>query len=262
MSMFLPGEVTAELPPELAGRLDIRTAEVTGSTNSDIRALAEAGAPEGTVMIAGEQTAGRGRFGRSFYSPRDGGLYMSVLLRPELPVTDSLAMTVCAASATAEAIEELTGKKAGIKWVNDIYIDGRKAVGILTEASVETDGHINYAVTGIGINVTDMGFPEELREKAGTIGAGAELRPKLAAAVLGRFFAYYGKLPDKGYLSGYRRRSILTGKTIEYERGGGVFTAKAVGIDDDANLIVITPRGEELRLGSGEVNIIMGKGEQ
>ncbi|MCR4780274.1 MAG: biotin--[acetyl-CoA-carboxylase] ligase [Ruminiclostridium sp.] len=262
MSMFLPGEVTAELPPELAGRLDIRTAEITGSTNLDVRALAEAGAPEGTVIAAGGQTAGRGRLGRSFYSPQDGGLYMSVLLRPALPVADSLAMTVCAASATAEAVEELTGKKAGIKWVNDIYIDGRKAVGILTEASVETDGRINYAVTGIGINVTDMGFPEELREKAGTIGGSAELRPKLAAAVLRRFFAYYDRLPDKGYLSGYRRRSILTGKTIEYERGGTLYTAKAVGIDDEAKLIVITPQGGELHLGSGEVNIIIGNGEQ
>ncbi len=262
MSMFTPGEVWAELPPELAGRLDIRTLEVTGSTNSDIRALAEAGAPEGTVIAAGEQTAGRGRLGRSFYSPRDGGLYMSVLLRPKLAAADAAAITVCAASAAAEAVEALTGQQAGIKWVNDIYINGRKAVGILTEASVNTDGTMKYAVMGIGINVADVGFPEELKAKAGTIGGSAELRPKLAAAVLERFFAYYDRLPDKGYLSGYRRRSILTGKTIEYERGGVRYTARVAGIDDSANLIVITPRGEELRLGSGEVNIIMGKGEQ
>ena len=257
MSMFQSGEVYAELPAELAGRLEIKTKDSTGSTNLDIKALAEAGAPEGTVMIAGEQTAGRGRLGRSFYSPRDGGLYMSVLLRPELTAADSLAVTVCAASAAACAIEDLTGRKTGIKWVNDIYIDGRKVVGILTEASVADEARIIYAVMGIGINVTDKGFPEELRDKAGTTGGGEGLRPKLAAAVLDRFFDYYDRLPDKGYMAEYRSRSILTGKMIEYERGGELFTARAVGIDDDAGLIVITPQGGELHLGSGEVQIKM-----
>lgn len=255
--MFKPAEVYAEMPAELGERLDIRTAEVTGSTNLDIRALAEAGAPEGTVMIAGEQTAGRGRLGRSFYSPRDGGLYMSVLLRPALSAEASLAVTICAASAAACAIEELTGRETGIKWVNDIYIDGRKVVGILTEASVGNDSRIIYAVMGIGVNIADKGFPEELKDKAGITGGGEGLRPKLAAAVLERFFAYYDRLPDNGYLAEYRRRSILTGKMIEYERGGELFTARAVGIDDDARLIVITPRGEELHLGSGEVQIKM-----
>jgi len=257
MSMFLPSEVTAELSGELAERLDIRTVELTGSTNADVRALAEGGAPEGAVIIAGEQTAGRGRLGRSFYSPKDGGLYMSVLLRPELGAVDSLAITVCAAAAGACAVEELTGRNTGIKWVNDLYIDGKKICGILTESSVETNGSMNYAILGIGINVTDMGFPEELREKAGTAGGEPSLRPALAAAVLEKFFAYYDKLPDKGYLSEYRRRSILNGKTVEYERGGTVYTAKAVGIDDDGNLTVISPKGEEIHLGSGEVNIIM-----
>ncbi len=259
MSMFEPAAVTRELPPELAERLDIRTRETTASTNLDIRELAESGSPEGTVMIAREQTAGRGRLGRSFWSPKDSGLYMSVLLRPELAVTDSLAVTVCAAAATAEAIDALTGSNAGIKWVNDIYINGRKVCGILTEASLNADGSMGYAVLGIGINVADRGFPEDIRDKAGAIGAESSLRPRLAAAVLERFFAYYDRLPDKGYLSGYRKRSILTGKRIEYEQAGERLTARAVGIDDDAKLIVISPRGEEIHLGSGEVNIIMNK---
>lgn len=259
MSMFSARGVTAGMSAELAERLDIRTTECTGSTNADVRALAESGAPEGTVIIAGEQTAGRGRLGRSFYSPKDGGLYMSVLLRPELGAADALAVTVCAAAAAACAVEKLTGRNTGIKWVNDLYIDGRKICGILTEASVETDGKMNYAVLGIGINVTDMGFPDELREKAGAAGGEPSMRPALAAAVLERFFAYYDRLPDKGYLSEYRKRSILTGKTVEYDRGGVIYSAKAVGIDDDARLIVISPDGKEIHLGSGEVNIIMGK---
>lgn len=259
MSMFDSAAVKRELPPELAERLDVRTKDITASTNLDIRELAEGGSPEGTVMIAGEQTAGRGRLGRSFWSPKDSGLYMSILLRPELAVTDSLAVTVCAAAAAADAIETLTGLAAGIKWVNDIYIDGRKVCGILTEASLKTDGSMDYAVLGIGINVSDRVFPDDIRDKAGAIGADEALRPKLAAAVLERFFAYYDRLPDKGYLSDYRRRSVLTGKRIEYERAGERLTARAVGIDDDAKLIVISPKGEEIHLGSGEVNIIMNK---
>lgn len=261
MSMFEPADVVRELPAELAARLDVRTVDITGSTNADIRQLAENGAPEGTVMIAGEQTAGRGRLGRSFYSPADSGLYMSILLRPELAVTDSLAVTVCAASAVACAIDELTGSRSGIKWVNDIYINGRKVCGILTEASLNADGDMGYAVLGIGINVTDRGFPEDIRGKAGAIGASEALRPELAAAVLERFFDYYDRLPDKGYLGEYRRRSILTGKKVEYEQSGDIRSARAVGIDDEAKLIVITPKGEEIHLGSGEVNIVMNNRE-
>lgn len=257
MSMFLPEEVTSFLPTELAERLDIRTAEVTGSTNSDVRELAGQGAPEGTVIIAGEQTAGRGRLGRSFYSPENGGLYMSVLLKPRLETADALAITVCAASAAACAIEELTGEKTGIKWVNDIYMNGRKVCGILTESSVGADGYLKYAVMGIGINVGNGGFPEELAGKAGSTGIGTGVRPRLAAEVLERFFGYYDRLPDKGYLGEYRRRSILSGKRIEYEKEGVTYTGVAVGIDDLANLIVISPSGEEIHLGSGEVNIIM-----
>lgn len=255
MSMFTPAEVYGSLSPDLAGRLDIRTAEVTGSTNDDIKALAEAGAGEGTVVIAGAQTAGKGRLGRSFYSPGDSGLYMSVLLRPRLDAADALAVTTAAAVSVAEAAEDITGADAGIKWVNDIYMSGRKVCGILTESSLSPDGSLRYAVLGIGINAAETEFPPELRDKAGTLGCGASVRPLLAAKVLARFFGYYDKLPSRDYMNGYRQRSVLTGKTIEYESDGALQTAEVLGTDDEARLIVRGADGKVRYLASGEVTI-------
>ena len=253
MSMFTAGDVYSALSPGMPERLDIRTAAVTGSTNDDIKVLAEKGAEEGTAVIAGAQTAGKGRLGRSFYSPGDSGLYMSVLLRPRLDTADALAITTSAAVSAAEAIESVTDKTAGIKWVNDIYVSGRKVCGILTESSLAADGSLRYAV--LGINAGETEFPPELRDKAGTLGCGASVRPVLAAKVLERFFAYYDALPSRAYMEEYRRRSVLTGKTIEYEAGGILHTAEVLGIDDEARLKVRTSDGKVNYLASGEVNI-------
>ena len=256
MSMFTADEVYDALPAGIARRLDIRTAGVTGSTNDDIKALAGQEAPEGTVIIAGAQTAGKGRLGRSFYSPADTGLYMSILLRPRFRAADSLAITTMAAAAVAEACDAfLNGTSAGIKWVNDIYVNGRKVCGILTESSLAQDGSVKYAVLGIGINAAAAEFPEDIREKAGTLGCGAEIRPLLAAKVLERFFAYFDELPGRSYIAEYRRRSVLTGKTIEYEADGASHTAEVVGIDDEARLIVRNTDGKISYLASGEVSI-------
>ena len=256
MSMFTASAVYDALSADIARRLDIRTAEVTGSTNDDIKALAERGAPEGTVIIAGAQTAGKGRLGRSFYSPPDTGLYMSVLLRPVLAAPDALSVTTAAAVAVAEACDVfLQGTAAGIKWVNDIYVIGRKVCGILTESAVAQDGSVRYAVLGIGINAAYSEVPEDIREKAGTLGCGSEIRPLLAAEVLERFFAYSDRLPDRSYMEEYRRRSILTGKAIEYEADGASHTAEVVGIDDEARLIVRSTDGKISYLASGEVSI-------
>lgn len=256
MRMFTAGAVYDALSVQTAARLDIRTAEVTGSTNDDIKALAENGAEEGTVVIAGAQTAGKGRLGRSFYSPANTGLYMSILLRPRFGAADSLAITTMSAVAVAEACDAfLNGTSAGIKWVNDIYVNGRKVCGILTESSLAQDGSVKYAVLGIGINAAAAEFPEDIREKAGTLGCGAEIRPLLAAKVLERFFAYFDELPGRSYIAEYRRLSVLTGKTIEYEADGASHTAEVVGIDDEARLIVRSTDGKISYLASGEVSI-------
>ena len=135
--------------------------------------------------------------------------------------------------------------------MNDVYTGGTKICGILTESALGADADIRYAVLGIGINAANTAFPADLREKAGTLGCGAEKIPQLAAAVLERFFSYYDRLPSRAYMYEYRRRSILTGKTIEYEAGGRTHTAEVVGIDDDARLIVRGTDGNTEYLSSG-----------
>ena len=255
MGIFGREEVISRLGAPLDTRLDIVTTDITGSTNNDIKAAAAKGAPEGLVIIAGEQTAGKGRLGRSFWSPRDTGLYFSILLRPRVSAADALSITTAAAVAVSEAIDELTGLHAGIKWVNDIYISGRKVCGILTEASLMPDGGMDLAVLGIGVNVAENDFPDDIRDKAGSIGAASDIRPALAAGILTRFFAYYDDLPSKGYMDEYRARSILSGKTVEYEQGGVMRTAEVIGTDDSARLIVRDADGKTSYLSSGEVNI-------
>ena len=148
--------------------LDISVFSSVTSTNTILKEMAEQGAKEGTVIIAEEQTAGRGRTGKQFYSPKGTGIYISILLRPDIPAEESLFLTTSAAVATARAIEDVSDKRALIKWVNDIYLEDKKACGILTEGAfnVET-GKLDYAIVGIGINVCipDGGFPDNINKQ-------------------------------------------------------------------------------------------------
>ena len=238
-------------------KFDIIYRETVGSTNTELKALAEQGSPEGTVLIAGEQTAGKGRRGRSFCSPKDTGLYMSVLFRPDFSAEKALFITTCAAVAVAEAVDEITGGEAKIKWVNDVYLNNKKVCGILTEASVDFEGGgLNYAICGIGVNFSGEALPEELKEIAGGIGGDPKaLKPKLAAEILSRFFRYYERLEALDFLPEYRRRSLLTGKTVSFTRDGEQYKALVLGIDEKARLMVRLENGEELALSSGEVII-------
>lgn len=233
-----------------------------GSTNTLLKERAAAGAPEGTVILSGAQTAGRGRLGRSFYSPPGTGLYMSLLLRPKLAAAESTDITACAAVAVAEAIEEAAGVPTGIKWVNDVLIRGKKVCGILTEASVDCEsGMMNYVVTGIGINLRPPAgdFPEELRAIAGAIfeeDALPDQRCHLAAAVLDRFLGYYRCLSSREYAEGYRKRSVVLGKSIFLlSPGQEPVPARALDIDDDFALLVQLGDGSVKRVNTGEVSI-------
>lgn len=242
-----------------AAMIDVR--ESVGSTNDVLKEAAEAGGREGTVLIARRQTAGKGRLGRSFYSPRDDGLYLSILLRPRFSAEESLSITTAAAVAVAGAVEEVTGRQAGIKWVNDVYLDGYKICGILTEASVDFEsGGLHYAVLGIGVNLREPegGFPEELKDVAGALYPGEP--PKgawagLAAGILNRFFRFYGSLTDRPFLEEYRRRSLLTGMEITFTRGRETSAGTVLGIDEQARLVVRLDSGEETAFSAGEVNI-------
>ncbi len=234
--------------------------EETDSTNRYLKALAAEGAAEGTVVIAKRQSAGRGRLGRSFYSPEGTGIYMSILLRPEMELQQSVRITSMAAVAVARALERVSGVRAQIKWVNDIYINKKKVCGILTEAGLNgATGALDYAVLGIGVNVGTMEFPEELKEIATSVyrECGREIScDELITEILKELEVWYPTIWDASFLKESKERSILLGKEIRVPdtSEGGFYLAKAVDLDDMGHLI-IERDGVREELNSGEVSI-------
>lgn len=257
--VLTPASVVRRLETDFPVRIEVRR-EVT-STNTVLKQEAERGAPEGSVLIAESQTAGKGRLGRQFHSPLDTGLYLSILLRPSFSAEQSLFITTAAAVAVAEAVEDITGHKTQIKWVNDIYLEGRKVCGILTEANVDFEsGRLNWAVLGIGINIAKPpeGFPEEIKDIATALfpdGCSVAVRSSLAAAVISRFFTHYERLTEKEFMSEYKRRSFLTGKEVTFTLGNETIHGVVTGISDDAHLLVKTENGEERAFSAGEVTL-------
>lgn len=243
-------------------RLAIGYAPVIDSTNTALKTLANDGAPEGTVLVAGEQTAGRGRMGRSFYSPGDTGVYLSLLLRPRLPAAEAVGLTAAAAVAVAEAIEELSGRRAEIKWVNDVLLDGKKVCGILTEASLDCEtGSMSYAVVGVGVNALAPagGFPEELRQVAGAVfGADAppDLRCRLAAAVLDRLTDCCARPGEPEIREAYRSRLGVIGRDVRLlSPGKAPVDARVLALERDYSLRVRLSDGRETVVNSGEVSL-------
>lgn len=246
----------------LKRELPITLLKSTASTSDLAKAAAEDGAPEGSVFIAETQLSGRGRTGKSFYSPPGTGIYMSMVLRPSMPATEALKITTCAAVAVSEAIEEVTGKRASIKWVNDLFYNNLKICGILTEASFNMEnGGLNYAVLGIGINVLAPkdGFGE-LSHIAGALmpyseNAG-EIRSRLAAAICDTFLKKYTQMNSTELFEGYRRRLFVYGKKVSVINGANIRSATVLGIEKDYKLIVRYENGEVESLSSGEISII------
>lgn len=239
--------------------LDVR-GEVS-STNTLMKELAAAGAPEGSVLIAESQSAGRGRQGRSFFSPDGSGLYLSLLLRPRLSPEDTAALTTAAAAATALAIEQVSGRSAGIKWVNDIWLEGKKVCGILCEAAFTPAGGLDYVVAGIGVNIfaPEGGFPAELSGIAGVVfdrsEAPQDARSRIAAEILNNFARFYLNMEAREYFPEYKKRCFLLGREINVLRGGEVIPATALDINDECHLLVRYRDGSEEYLRSGEVSI-------
>jgi len=242
--------------------LEVRFYPTISSTNTVLKALAAEGAPAGLALVAAEQSAGRGRMGRRFYSPAASGVYLSLLLRPELPAEKAVKLTACAAVAAAETIEALSGGEAQIKWVNDIFVGGKKVCGILTEASLDCEsGRMHHVVVGIGVNtrVPEGDFPEELRGIAGAAFGEREipdLRCRLAAGILDRLADYAEDPDDPAILAAYRRRSLVPGKRIDIlTPGAEPVAAEAVAVEEDYSLLVRLADGSLRRLSSGEVSV-------
>ena len=242
--------------------IEPRVYKSISSTNTVLKDLANQGAAEGLALIAGEQTAGRGRMGRSFYSPADTGVYMSLLLRPERSAAEATRLTACAAVAAAQAIEMLSGRETQIKWVNDILMDGRKVCGILSEASIDCEsGQMRYVIVGIGINtrLPAADFPEELRDTAGAVFPQArppELRCRLAAAVLDGLMDLYEQGDDETCFVEYKKRSLVLGQPVLLlSPGKDAVPATVLDLERDYALRVRYEDGSIHRINAGEVSL-------
>lgn len=236
--------------------------ESLDSTNTYLKKRAAGGAPEGTVVIANAQTAGRGRMGRSFASAPGLGIYLSMLLRPSTEAECVQSLTAGTAVAVCRAVERVCGVAPGIKWINDLFLKGKKICGILCESSLK-DEKAEYVVLGIGLNVITrpQDFPEELRGSAGSLYSQTGIvyeRGKLISAMISELSAMYEawKTDPCALLDDYRRRCIVLGKTVEVSPvTGGVFTAAAEEISDDFGLVLRLPDGSVRTVHSGEVSI-------
>lgn len=230
------------------------------STNSEAKRFAEEHPKQSALFVAEEQTAGRGRLGRQWLSERGTGLYLSVLIRPDIEPSRASRVTQIAAVAAAEAVEAATGLETQIKWPNDLVIRGKKVCGILAELSAEMTA-VNYLVVGIGINVNQALFPDDIKEKAASLQllAGRRIdRQKLLAEVVSRFGGYLSALTDNEALESmhqvYRLKSATLGKEVRLV-GKQNRTARVIDITKEGELLVVYPDGERELIHFGEVSV-------
>ena len=231
------------------------------STNTQAKRMAKEGAPHGTVLIAGHQTGGRGRMGRTFQSPEGKGMYLSVILRPCCRPEELMHLTCAAGVAAAEAVERVSGLRPGLKWINDLVIGVKKLGGILVEMAVD-NGLVEYAVIGIGINClqTQEDFPPEIDQIATSVflSAAKTVSPcELAAALVEALWRMDSVLlPQKAALmAAYKERCVTLGKPVQVLRADSVRPGKALDLDMDGGLLVVYEDGSREVVSSGEVSV-------
>ena len=231
--------------------------DVTDSTNTRAREYAKChGAHEPAVFIADGQTEGRGRRGRSFDSAKGAGLYVSFLFSPEGDVSDAVKITVKAGVALVRAIKSVFGLSVGIKWVNDIFIGGKKLAGILTEGEFDSNGRLEYAVCGIGVNLFKREFPEELRDIVATVEENTGKLPDKEAFEKALISEFFEDMSDSEMMEEYRKSSVVIGKRVEVRRiSGESFSARVMGISDSGALQTVTDDGVYEELISAEVSL-------
>lgn len=251
----------SEIKSRLIYKAPVITVDKTGSTNSDLKKLAEEGADEWTLLCADSQTEGRGRIGNTFYSPKNG-IYMSILLRPEILPQESLYITSIAGCSVCRAIEKLTDKKVKIKWVNDLYNEQGKVCGILSESSIDfTRNKLDYVILGIGINLfpPQGGFPKEICEKASSLFLENEkninIKNHLISEIFNQVYGMFNIFDTNEIGKEYKERSLLIGKQVTYFQNNKEFTCKVIDIDNKCRLIVSDIDGNIIKLSSGEVKI-------
>ena len=236
--------------------VEVRTYELIDSTNAEAKRYASVATKSHPVLfLAGEQSAGRGRMGRSFLSRAESGIYMSFLYFTDQPLADAVSVTTATASVTASAVERITGKKLRIKWVNDLYNERGKVCGILAETQSTERGLA--VVVGIGINLGEDDFPEELRHIASSIGDVGGREAELVAVIADGLLAHAKDPTNREYMKEYRARFMLTGMHVDLLSGGErVGSGIVQGVEDDGGLLYL-PDGEHepISVHSGEVTV-------
>lgn len=229
-------------------------ADEIDSTNSEARRWAQSGGKTPALFVADRQTAGRGRLGRSFYSPSETGIYMTLLVRVGEDFSKTTGLTSAAAVAVLRGTDQLTGKKTQIKWVNDILLDGKKICGILAESFLVGDK--TYAAIGIGVNVSTKDFPEDIRGIAGSIGKRVD-RTKICERIACELYdlCLCASRGDRLYMQEYRERSAVLGKRVTFLKDGIASEGIATEIDDDGALCVELDNGEKVTLSGGEITL-------
>ena len=235
--------------------------ESIDSTNEEAKRRGEAGAPDGSIYVADNQTNGKGRRGRTWLSPAGEDIFFTILLRPDLPLNSVSMLTLVAASAVAEAVDKVTGQECQIKWPNDIVLNRKKVCGILTEMNMEIDS-IAYVVVGVGINVNRMEFREDIAETATSLKKESGLsikRAELLSEILSAFFRDYKLFLEKQdlspFLESYNQKLVNVGREVKIIKKGEEIIRTAIGINDRGELIVKDAEGNTEHIFSGEVSV-------
>ncbi len=261
--LLLANEIREGLNTNVFGKGEIIYFRETDSTNARAKYLAGDGAPEGTVVVAEKQTQGRGRRGRSWFSPPGEGIYTSIVLRPPIPPNEAPKLTLLASVAVAEALLSLTALKVNIKWPNDILIKGRKVAGILTEISTEMD-RIDYVVIGVGVNVNmpRKGLPPDIAHTATSVlMETSKVFPRIALlrAYLEWLEIYYETFKRKGFdpiLNRWKHLADIIGRRISVDLMGSMRVGKVLDVDKDGFLILQDRKGTIERIISGDVTFL------
>ena len=255
-------KIRSFLPQEYPWKDILSYVPQTDSTNNQLKELAKQGAPHGTVLIAGCQTGGRGRLGRSFSSPENMGIYLSILLRPECLPRELMLLTCSVGIAMCDAIEVNTGLRPKIKWINDLVWEKKKIGGILVELGLRCDGYTDYAIAGIGINCRQkqVDFPTELQDKATSLEAVtghsvnmAELTAEMAVML----WKMSRELLDgkREMLCRYRKDCITLGQDVSFISSNGILHGVALDIDEQGALVVQFSNHVIEHVNAGEVSI-------
>lgn len=255
-------QILSNLSPDYPWKEHFHFFPELDSTNDRLKIMARQGAPHGTVLIADRQTGGHGRLGRTFLSPEGVGIYLSILLRPGCAPGDLMHLTCATAVAMCEAVEQAVGFRPGIKWTNDLVFGKRKLGGILTELGLRSNGTVDYAIIGIGINCCqqEADFAPEIRNIAGSLfmvsGKHTD-RSAVAAAMMDALSRMdSGLLTEKdSMLEQYRKDCITVGQEISLVRGDEIRHGKALDVDAEGALVVAFPDGHTEAVNSGEVSV-------